>query len=517
MEQNNNIDKDFLDAIERYRYDLHKLIFVIFPFGEKGTPLEHKMPYPWQLEELKRLSDHLRNPETRYLAYYLAVSSGHGAAKTSLGAMLTIMLMYLYRVRGRLTANTETQLRTVVWPEYDKWCNMARYFSLMFEKQGTSIKSVNPAYSETWRVDQFTWSEDNPDAIAGLHNSGGVVLYTFEEAATIPAVIIKKAEGAFTDVDAIKIMIMFANSSDPNSYFERCMADPKWRTKRIDTRELPHVSTDFVNNLLKDCNGDEEHDDFRVKVRGLPAKSSSDSIISMANANKAINRKGVIDVTSPIPIILTCDPAWTGGDRTTIWVHQGNVSRLLESYKLNKDNGDTHYYTYNLLVQYEREFKVDAVLIDQAEGTAVYTLSQANGPKYHWQLVSFGGAAIDAPDFNTSQYQNLRAQMYYEANEWLKGPVTIVSNEVVASDDIVKELSWTKGLRNKHTLKKQAEPKDGIKLRVGMSPDLADGFVLRFGRKIHDRLPQHKPRVDYEDEDRDTGTYDPYKNMTFRG
>lgn len=509
MEQ--NIDQSFLDAVEKYRYELHKLLFVIFPFGEPNTPLEHKMPYPWQIDELKKLSEHLRNPETRYKAYYFAVSSGHGAAKTSLGAMLTIMLMYLYRVRGRLTANTETQLRTVVWPEYDKWCNLARYFPQMFDKQGTAIKSVNPKYAETWRVDQFTWSEDNPDAIAGLHNSGGVVLYTFEEAATIPAVIVQKAEGAFTDVDAIKIMMMFANSRDPNSYFERCMVDPKWRTKRIDTRELPHVSKDFVDNLLKDCNGDEDHDDFRVKVRGLPAKSSSDSIISQANANKAINRKGTIDTSSPIPIILTCDPAWTGGDRTTIWVHQGPISRLLACYKLNKDNGDTHYYTYNLLRQYEMEFKADAVWIDQAEGTALFTLSQINGDKPHWELVSFGGAAIDAPDFNNSQYQNLRAQMYYEANEWLKGPAVIESCDTVSVDDIVKELSWTKGVRNKHSLKKQAEPKQDIKDRVGLSPDLADGFVLRFGRKIYDRLPQHRPdEIDNDGYNHDTKKRNPY-------
>lgn len=512
-----NVDQKFLDAVEKYRYDLDKLAFIIFPFGEPGHPLEHKMPYAWQIEELRKLSNHLRNPETRFKAYYWIVSSGHGAAKTSLGAMVIIMLMYLWKVRGRITANTDTQLRTIVWPEYDKWCGYARYFKDMFDKQGTAIKSLNPDHAETLRVDQFTWSPDNPDAIAGLHNSGGVVLYGFEEAATIPAVIIQKAEGAFTDIDSIKILFMFANSRDPNSYFERCMNDPNYNSRRIDTREMPHVDRNYIAKLLSDCNGDEDHDDFRTKVRGLPAKSSSDSIISLSNANKAINRKGLIDVNSPIPVILTCDPAWTGGDRTTIWVHQGNISRLLACYKLNKDNGDTHYYTYNLLKQYEKEFRADAVWIDQAEGTAVYTLSQAHGPQWHWELVSFGGSPIDAPDFNNSQYQNLRAQMYYETNDWLKGPVIIQTCDGVSADDIVKELSWTKGMRNKNTHKKQAEPKVDVKTRVGMSPDIADGLILRFGRKIYDRLPINKPNVDNDVEEFNTEKYDPYKNMTFRG
>ena len=73
------------------------------------------------------MSDHLRDPATRYESYRLIISSGNGAAKTAFGAMTNIMLLYTQRLRGRLTANTEPQLRQIIWPEYDKWFRLARY------------------------------------------------------------------------------------------------------------------------------------------------------------------------------------------------------------------------------------------------------------------------------------------------------------------------------------------------------------------------------------------------------
>ena len=111
----------FKRLMDENRFDFCKLVYLIFPFGEKGHELEHKRPYRWQMEEWKKLSDHLKNPETRYQTYRLIISSGNGAAKTAFGAMTNIMLLYTHQLKGRLTANTETQLRQVIWPEYDKW------------------------------------------------------------------------------------------------------------------------------------------------------------------------------------------------------------------------------------------------------------------------------------------------------------------------------------------------------------------------------------------------------------
>lgn len=512
----------FKELVEENRYDFCKLVFIIFPFGQKGHDLEFKRPYAWQMEEWAKLSKHLSDPATRYEAYRLCVSSGNGAAKTSFGAMTYFMLMYTQRVRARITANTEPQMKSVVWPEYDIWFQHARYSHFFFEKLGTSIKAKDPKLGETWRLDTVTWNEASPASISGLHNKGGAIAYIFEEAPGIPAIIWNYASGAMTDTDTIKIWMAFGNSDDPESKFEQNMQSPDWHSKRIDTRTMPHVDKKQIAVWLRECGGDEDHDDFRVRVRGLPRKSAKDSIISISLVSTALDRSddGKFDLASVgmLPTIMACDPAWTGGDETTIWFKQGNYAKLLEKYKLDKAAGEDHMVTYTKLVMWEQTLKADAVNVDQAEGTAVKTLANAAG-KETWHLVSFAGSPNDTPEFKDSEYANIRAQMYYEAKKWLMEGGILDAAEREWRDSILKQLCWTKGTRHKINLKKLAESKDDIKARVGQSPDVADGFVLLFARKILERLPENDhwahpmgkgiggQALHIQDE------YDPYKEM----
>lgn len=493
--------KAFKEAVDKYRYDYCKLAYIIFPFGEKDTPLEDKEPYDWQMEEWAKLSLHMQNPVTRYQTYRLIISSGNGAAKTAFGAMTNIMLMYTHRYRGRLTANTDPQVKSIIWPEYDIWFRNARYHDKFFDKFGTSIKAKAPGMSEVWRLDTVNWSEEKPASISGLHNKGGVAAYTFEEAAGIPADIWKYAQGAFTETNTIKIFMAFANSDDPESYFEQCMDNPLWNSRRIDTRTLSHIDQKFVSDLLQECGGNEDHDDFRVRVRGLPRKASADAIVRLNNVEAAIKRRKDFDVDSiprGIPTVLGCDPAWRGGDETVISMRRGQYVCVLERYKLDKEKKEDHMITYNRLCHWERELQADAVFIDQAEGTGIYTL--ANNNMKSWELVSFAQSPTDMPDSKQSEYANIRAMMYYKINEFCfaggvldsrldekieNGQVYKDGNDCM--DEIKAQLCWTKGTRHKITGKKLAEPKSEIKSRVGKSPDISDSIALLFAREVTEK------------------------------
>ncbi len=171
----------FQQLIEENRYDFCKLVYIIFPFGQKNHPLENMAPYDWQMEEWRKISVHLSNPATRFETYRLIISSGNGAAKTAFGAMTILMLMYTQRLKARITANTDPQMKSIVWPEYDIWFRHARFHEHFFEKFGTSIKAKNEQLAESWRVDTVTWNETSPAGISGLHNKGGAVCYVFEE------------------------------------------------------------------------------------------------------------------------------------------------------------------------------------------------------------------------------------------------------------------------------------------------------------------------------------------------
>lgn len=483
----------FKRLIDENRYDFCKLVYIIFPFGEEGSPLEDMAPYEWQMEEWHKLSEHLQNPETRYTTYRLNISSGNGAAKTAFGAMTLLMLMYTQRLKARITANTDPQMKSIVWPEYDIWFRRARYVDHFFEKFGTSIKAKNEKLAESWRIDTVTWSEQSPASISGLHNKGGAVAYVFEEAAGIPSVIWQYASGAFTETGTIKLHMAFGNSDDPESKFEQNMFSPLWNSRRIDTRELKHIDPKQVEAWLLESGGDEDADDFRVRVRGLPRKSAKDSIIKIEAVEAAIKRRIGFDKESVanFPVILGCDPAWTGGDETTIWYKQGHYHCLLERFKLKKENGDTHQLTYNKLCYWERRLKADAVHIDQAEGTAVYTLAM-NAQKHHWILVAFGGNPTDNPDPTRSEYKNIRAMMYYKGQQALMQGAVLDSLETSWLEDITKQLCWAKGTRHKVTHQKLVESKKDIKDRVGKSPDIADGYVLLFAYEVIDKLPENE-------------------------
>jgi hypothetical protein len=269
------------------------------------------------------------------------------------------------------------------------------------------------------------------------------------------------------------------------------MTSPHWHARRIDTRELKHGNQDQIKMWLDECNGNEDHDEFRVRVRGLPRKSSKDSIIGQEAVAEALGRSKNFDINSVrfLPVVLTCDPAWTGGDETTIWYHQGPYSRMLEKYRLDRSKNEDHMVTYLKLVEWERELGADAVLIDQGEGTAIKTLANNQGKA--WELISFAGSPNDTLDHKQSPYANIRAQMYYEANLWLQEGGILDARLPEWKDDIQKQLCWTNGSRHKVTGKKLCEAKVDVKARVGQSPDIADGFVLRFGRKVLERLEQN--------------------------
>lgn len=484
--------EEFRKLIDEYRYDFERLAYIIFPFGEKGHALEHMRPYAWQVAEWRKLSMHLMNPVTRYQTYRLIVSSGNGAAKTAFGAMTFFMLMYTQQLRARITANTDPQMKTVVWPEYDVWFRHARFADIFFEKLGTSIKAKDDKLAETWRLDTVTWNEEAPSSISGLHNKGKAVMYIFEEAPGIPAVIWEYASGAFTETETIKLHLAFGNSDDPESKFEQNMTSPLWNSRRIDTRTLPYIDKKQIADWLAECGGDENHDDFRVRVRGLPRKSAKDSIISLETIDAAVKRREKFDPESVrvLPLVLGVDPAWTGGDYTVIWYRQGPYACLLEKYKLDKSQNQDHMFTFNKLLHWERELGgVDGVFIDQGEGTTLYTLAN-NHQKVGWEIISFSNSPNDTPEFKDSQYANIRAQMYYQANDWLKNGGIIDAKKPEWIEDIKKQMCWTKGGRHKTNLKKLAESKIDLKARVGASPDIPDGFVLTFARQVFERL-QH--------------------------
>ena len=195
----------------------------IFPWGEPNTPLEHfSGPRKWQEKILREISTHIQRNQVKDLPemFRLAVASGRGIGKSALVSWL-ILWMLSTRLGSTIivTANTEQQLRSRTWAELGKWLTLS-INSHWFAKTATTIKPA-PWFEEAlirdlkidtgyYYAQAQLWSEENPDAFAGIHSSYGVCLI-MDEASGIPAPIYSVSEGFFSEPTKNRYWFTFSN------------------------------------------------------------------------------------------------------------------------------------------------------------------------------------------------------------------------------------------------------------------------------------------------------------------
>jgi hypothetical protein len=106
-----------------------KFVMFVFPWGQRGTPLEHFTgPRKWQREVLQDLANHIKqnNGKIDFDTFRLATCSGRGIGKSALVSWLIIwMLSTRIGSTTIVSANSEAQLRSVTWAEITKWLAMS--------------------------------------------------------------------------------------------------------------------------------------------------------------------------------------------------------------------------------------------------------------------------------------------------------------------------------------------------------------------------------------------------------
>ena len=203
-------------------------------------------------------------------AVRLAVASGHGIGKSALVAWVILWAMStLSDTRGVVTANTEGQLRTKTWPELAKWHALSINKS-WFTYTATSLQSSRPGRDRTWRVDAITWSENNTEAIAGLHNKGKRAFALFDEASSIADGVWETIEGALTDAGTDLFWLAFGNPTRTTGRFRECFAGGRfahrWQPQQINSRSVSMTNKAQIATWVHDYG--EDSDFVRVRVKG---------------------------------------------------------------------------------------------------------------------------------------------------------------------------------------------------------------------------------------------------------
>jgi hypothetical protein len=470
------------------RFDPLGYVTYAFPWGRAGTALaqEHG-PEDWQRDILERLGAGLSGPDSMGTreALRLAVASGHGIGKSALVAWIILWAMSTVReARGVVTANTAGQLRTKTWPELAKWHRLA-INRAWFVHTATALHASDPDHERTWRVDAITWSENNTEAIAGLHNKGRRAFALFDEASALPDPVWDTIEGALTDSGTELLWCAFGNPTRSAGRFRECFAGGRfahrWQNRQIDSRDVAMTNKAQIDQWVKDYG--EDSDFVRVRVRGVFPRAGSLQFIDGERLDAAVARPLV--AVSSAPLVMGVDIARQGEDQTVIRFRRGLDARSIPAVKFRIP--DLMQVASRVMEQASLH-RPDAVFVDGTGiGWGVHDrLRQLGCP--HLTGVDFAGRA-DRTDLGdaAARYANKRAEMWGFLKDWAKAGCLPDDRDLLADLGAVEY-----GYDASDAI--LLERKDDMKRRGLASPDDADALALTFAYPVFKTDPAEERR-----------------------
>lgn len=433
-----------------------------YPWGTGELAAHRDGPRTWQREILEHIGSHLSNPGTRHQPCQIAVASGHGIGKSALISMIVKWgLDTCEDCKVVLTANTEPQLRTKTWPEVSKWARLA-ITSSWFKVVGMQAYSNEDGHEKSWRADAVTWSKENTEAFAGLHNVGKRVIIIYDEASGIDDRVWEVTEGALTDDNTEIIWIAFGNPTRASGRFRECFRKfrHRWKTWQIDSRTVEGTNKTQIAKWVTDFG--EDSDFVKIRVRGIFPAMSAKQFISETDVDGAFGKNLRANQYNFAPKIISCDPAWEGDDMLVIGLRQGLMFKILKTMPKN----DNDVFVAGLIARYEDEHQADAVFVDGGYGTGIVSAGRTMGRK--WQLVWFSGASTDEGCLNK------RAEMWKLMRDWFKEGGAIPDDpelrDELISPETIPRLDGKIQLEAKSAMKKRGLP----------SPNKADTLAITF-------------------------------------
>lgn len=427
-----------------------------------------------------------------------SVASGHGVGKSSLSAD-AIHWFISTRPHPAIvaTANTEDQLTKKLWRELNLTNQNAKNRD-WFDWKASSFTMFN---DPTAQAVALAWSEGNSEAFAGTHAEH--VLGVFDEASAIPKIIFTVFNGAMTTPGARWLAV--GNSTRNEGYFyeithgkfvarkpgdiERGM----WKSFVVPSWESPFVTEEWLREweLNEGCDrtGDPRtwSDDFRIRVAGLPPRSSTTTFFNPELVQAAMARK--LDMFDRWPLILGCDVG--RGDRSVMLPRRGRI--VLPRVEIINGIRTTDF-ARRIAAEikfYREEHGLEAQVILEELGMGVGVVEALEDMGYADQVwgVNTGEAASDP-----KLHRNLRAQMYDDAREWIEDVVELPNIPALADD--------MREIRKKPTPNGVLllESKDDLRRRGVKSTDVSDAFALTFAVPF-DLLAERRSRWgnDYHD------------------
>lgn len=452
----------------------------VFPWGVSGTPLEgFRGPRVWQVGVLKELGEHLRGNRGKLEmdTLRLAIASGRGIGKSALVCWLVLWMLGT-RIGSSVTvsANSESQLRSVTWGELAKWVTM----SINAHWWDISATKLMPAKWLTelverdlqkgtryWAAEGKLWSEENPDSYAGIHNMDGMMLI-FDEGSGIPSSIWNVGAGFFTENIPDRYWFAFSNPRRRDGYFYECFHGKRdfWRTKNIDARTVEDTDKQVYEQIIAEHGADSYQ--ARVEVYGEFPISGDDQFISPADVAQAMARPRYEDETAAL--VMGVDVARFGTDKTVIAVRKGRD--LIETHKFA---GLDTMQVVGKVIQMINTHQPALTVVDEG-GLGAGVVDRLIEQRFKVRGVNFGSRADD------EMWGNKRSEMWGAMREWIK-TASIGSGDKQRDRELTADLVGPTYKLNSQGAT-MLESKESMKKRGVASPDAADAVAVSFAYPV---------------------------------
>ena len=468
--------------------DPEAFVLFAFPWGQKNTPLaKFTGPRTWQRELLRDIKKHIDSNAGKidYDTVRMAVSSGRGIGKSALVSWL-ILWMLTTRIGGSVvvSANSESQLRSVTWAELTKWQAMlinshwweisatklvpAQWLTELVErdlKRGTRY----------WACEGKLWSAENPDSYAGVHNMDGMMLI-FDESSGIPNPIWEVGAGFFTENTPDRYWFAFSNPRRNEGYFFETFNAKRdfWDSRKIDARTVEDTDKAVYDQIIAEYGEDSAQ--AKVEVYGEFPSAGEDQFIGPNIVDEAMKRPLYKDKTAPV--VIGIDPARGGADSTVILVRQGR-----DIIKILRYQGEDTMEVVGRVIDAIEEYKPVLTCIDEG-GLGYGILDRLTEQRYKVRGVNFGWKAK-----NSVMYGNKRAEIWGLMKDWLK-TASIPSDRQLRAD----LTGPMKKPNSSGTI--FLEGKKEMRSRGLASPDAADALAVTFAFPVaHREYKEPKERV----------------------
>lgn len=407
-------------------------------------------PEPWQADALNLIAKHDR----------VSIRSGHGVGKTALfGWLIPWFLLTRKDAVVPVTANSQDQLRDVVWPEVRRW--LRRLPNELREQLTDGEERITlTAAPELGFAVRRTSSKERPEALQGFHARN--LLFLIEEASGIPDEVFEVAQGALSTEGAKAVLVSNPTRLSGFFYDTHHRIRDRWATMRVNAEDVPRARGHIADIEVlygKDSNK------YKIRVKGDFPDSEEDQLIPLDVVEAAITRD-VVESMVYRPI-WGVDVGWTG-DRSALAKRRHTI--LLEPIRTwhGKD-------PVQLAGRIEKEFN-DTDIIDRPSQICIDSIGIGLGVVANLRLAELPGCTVRginvAESPSAGQHRRLRDELWWKVREWFYAR----DCKIPRDDALIAELTApTYDVIAGATV---VEPKGMVKKRLGRSPDLADAFVL---------------------------------------